>query len=96
MKYPCFSADLLLDPWERIIKRVITKTIPLSGRKIREQDTGKRQVFDVLLKEFHEVHERKKAEKVEYESKKKEAFEKRPRLPTSSGTVKFRRYVSEE
>lgn len=91
-----FNTDLLLEAWERIINRVLTKIIPLSKRKIRSQDTGKIREFDLLLKEFELVHERKKIEKADYEAKKDEAFKKRPRFPTTSGIIKFRRYVSEE
>ncbi len=91
-----FSTDLLLDFWEKVVKRVYTKIIPLSNRKIRAQDTGKRKQFDAVLKEFIKEHERKKIEKVEYETKTKEAIEKRPRIPNTGGTFRFSRIIREE
>ena len=91
-----YDSDLLLENWQRIYKRVKTRVIPLSERKIRSQDTGKRKDFDKLLQEFDKVYAEREIEKADYEAKKKEAYEKRPCFPTTSRPMQFRRYVSEK
>lgn len=87
-----FLLDFLLG----LLMMVGEKIIPLSVKKIRPQDVGKRREFDLLHKEFTEVYERKKAEEAEYKSKVKKASEKVPRLPNSSGTMRFKRFRSKE
>ncbi len=71
--------------------RLEEEIIPLSIRKIRDIDTGKRREFDKLLKEFKEEYERKKAEEAEYEAKIEEALQKRPHISASSGVRRFKK-----
>ena len=82
----------LLDPLFGMKVRVEETIIPLSLKKIRSQDVGKRKEFDKLLKEYQEVYGRKKNEEAEYKAKIKEAAEKRPRFPNAGSTMRFKRF----
>lgn len=83
----------LLDNAIRRKKRILDdRILPLSLKKIRPQDVGKQREFQKLLKEFEEVYGRKTIEKAEYDAKVKEAAQKRPSIPNSGATMRFKRY----
>lgn len=86
-----FNPLLLMEGHDRKKHYVENKIIPLSLKKIRSQDVGKRRQFDKQLKEFYQVYERKKIEKANYDAKIKEAAKKRPSLPATGGTCRFTR-----
>lgn len=81
----------LLDPMKGIKIRMEKIIIPLSIKKLRTQDVGKKRDFDKLLKQFYEVYERKKIEKEKYETKIKNAS-KRSGISSQGGTCQFRRF----
>ncbi len=80
----------LLDPLLAMKMNVENKIIPLSKRKIREKDTGKKKEFEKLLKEYQETYERKKIEEEEYKTKIENA-KKRPSIHLTAGTTRFTR-----
>ena len=86
----------LLDQLGAILHHVKTVIIPLSNRKIRECDMGKRREFDKLLKEFYEVYESKQNEKTEYEAEIKEKTKKGSGFPVTGKTVRFKKIQREE
>ena len=91
-----FDPDLLLDFLGRSLKRLNTKIFPLSEKKIRPQDIGKRRDFDRMKIEFEELYVRKKAAQEKYDKESKELSEKRPRLSAKGGTCMFKRMGTRE
>lgn len=85
----------MLDPLLGMLKRVENVINPLSMRKIRDQDTGKRKEYNELLIKFMETYERKKAEEKKYKEKI-ENSEKIPYLPNQGSTCKFTRFLPKE
>jgi hypothetical protein len=81
----------MLDPLLGMMKYIENEVIPLSIKKIRPQDIGKRRKFDELLKEFREVYERKKTEEANYDAKVKEEIKKRPSFSNTGRTFIFKR-----
>jgi len=84
-----FDKYLLLSQTERckhIVEEIIT---PLSLKKIRLIDVGKKREFEKLLYEFMELYERKKNEE-EIENKKTK--EKMSHFPIKGTTCTFKRF----
>lgn len=86
-----FNPDLLFTTLERVKKRLETKIKPLAEKKLREKDVGKRRQFIMYLIQFEELYERKTQEEADYQAKIEEENKKRPRIPNSSGTIRFKR-----
>jgi hypothetical protein len=84
-----------LHPYDLCRERVEGKIVLHARKKIRSQDKGKRRRFDSILKDFMEMYEWKKAKKIEYEAKIKEAKE-RSGIPVISRVQKFTRYSNPE
>jgi hypothetical protein len=87
-----YFSPYLLDPLLGSLIYVEKTLIPLSLKKIRIQDTGKRKQFDELLKKYRETYEWKKAEEAEYNQKIKEAVQKRPSLHSTKKPMQFTRF----
>jgi hypothetical protein len=85
-----FFDPFLLDPFYGMLRRVQDIIIPLAKKKIRPQDVGKRKEFELLKIKFMETYERKKVEEEEYKTEIKNSA-KRPTIPLTGGTVRFRR-----
>ena len=83
----------LLDFLSGSLDHLEKKIIPLRDKKLRSIDKGKKREFEELLIKFRQTHERKKAEKAEYDAKIKDASE-RSCLPYTSKTCIFRRLES--
>ena len=88
-----YNPLLLMNYFQRVKWRVDNVILPLSSKKIRPEDVGKRREFDKLMKEFEEVYGRKEAEEADYKEKIKEKG-KRPCLPIAGATISFKRMVS--
>jgi hypothetical protein len=86
-----FFDPYMLDSLLGMYKRVENEIIPLSRKKIRDQDVGKIKEFSELLEKFQELYERKKTEKAEYDEKIKNAA-KRSSLPSTGQTARFTRF----
>lgn len=86
-----FNPYLLETTLQRMQRRVNSKILPLSLKKIRLQDIGKRKQFDGLLAKFKETYERKTAEEADYKAKIAEKIKERPCISASGGTMRFRR-----
>lgn len=89
-----FDPDMLLDFLGRAIKRLNKHIIPLSHKKIRAQDVGKRKQFDKLCTLYLEEYGRKTIERERYKKEIEEAVQKRPRLSSAGGTMRFSRMDS--
>ena len=85
----------LLDFLYGLLYKLENEILPRSLKKIRPQDTGKRKLFNLLYKEFYEVYERKKIEEAEYKEKVSKAAQKVPRIPTTGGIARFKRFQPE-
>jgi hypothetical protein len=89
-----FSSDLLSAPvWNTLeyLENRMKKIIEKASKKIRPQDTRKRKEFELLVKEFEELYERKKIEKDEYDKKKKK---RREEMLFVGSTMRFKRVGS--
>jgi hypothetical protein len=87
-----FDPCLLYTTLERMHWRFNAKILPLSVRKIRPQDTGRRKQFDLLETKFKELYERKTKEEDAYQEKVKAMAPKRPNLYTGQ-TIRFTRKI---
>ncbi|HEX4374902.1 MAG TPA: hypothetical protein VHZ50_16475 [Puia sp.] len=83
----------LLDRLLGMYKKVQNRIIPLSKKKIRDQDVGKKKEFMSFLEKFYEEYERKKIEEAEYKEKIKN-YKKRSSLPNTAETFRFKRFQS--
>jgi hypothetical protein len=63
---------------------------PLAIKKLHNCP-GKQKQFNKLLGDFFEVYERKKIEKIDYNTKNKKEIEERPCIPNSAGIIKFKK-----
>jgi hypothetical protein len=90
-----FINPCLLDPILGMKMHVQNKIKPISKKKIRDCDIGKKKEFEKLLTEFEKEYERQKVKKKEYEEKIKNA-EKRPSLPITGGTMHFTRFLPQK
>lgn len=84
--------SFLLDPLLGLKIKMENKIIPLSIKKIRPQDVGKRREFDKLMEQYLEVYGRKKNEETEYKAKIEEATKKRPSFSNTGSTMRFERF----
>ena len=85
-----FNKNLLMTYIERIKYDLETKIIPLSNKKIRPQDVGKRKQFESLKNKFMDTYERKKIAQLEYDAEKKKKAEEMPSFSTTETTRIFR------
>ena len=90
-----FNRYLLLSWPDQLKHKIKDEIFPLYNKKVRPQDTGKIRDYAILMKMFEEIYERKKIEEEEYKTKIKNA-PKRPSIPTTGGTCRFRKVVTEE
>lgn len=91
-----FNKYLLMDFLDRSKMQLEEKIMPLSKKKIRDIDIGRKREFEILLVKFKEVYERKKNEKTNYEAALKEKAKERSSFPTSGGVCRFRRMETKE
>ena len=61
--------------------------LPLSKKKIRAQDTGKRKIFDIMKQDFWLLYERKKIEEIDIKEKITKIAKERSCIPITS-TIK--------
>lgn len=65
--------------------------IPLSNKKIRFQDVGKKREFEELKKEFMDLYGSKEKEETDFDAETKKMVEERPHLSSTGIICKFRR-----
>lgn len=86
-----FSPNLLMSYLERMMNDVLTEILPQAKKKFRPQDIGRRREFNILLSEFYQLYERKKAEEKAFKDEIKAKIKDRPHISDSGGTITFKR-----
>lgn len=89
-----FSKTLLsdFDNLEFEMKKFL-RIMKLASKKIDDRHPGKKNELKKLIKLWQEEYERAKIKKEKYEEALKNA-EKMPRIPTTGGTMRFKRFQS--